>query len=184
MPLSFQEFRAIWRSQIGDPTQPAKRDTFKKFKHLSAGECEAALRQLLYANPNESKSTLTPKIKHREYLENLSEGKMDLSALALDKSGSLHIVVFERQSFKVGNEMAYRDSLCVKKSQTPGRLVTASEIIEAYKAVQENANDDFDFDLKCGELLQIYSKGSVASLMIVPSFVETMHRLCCGEKTI
>mmetsp|Transcript_37475 Transcript_37475/g.67484 ORF Transcript_37475/g.67484 Transcript_37475/m.67484 type:complete len:110 (-) Transcript_37475:476-805(-) len=109
---------------------------------------------------------------------------MDLSALALDKSGSLHTVVLERQSFKVDNEMAYRDSLCVKKNQTSRRLVTASEIIEAYKAVQENANDDFDFDLKCGELLQIYSKGSVASLMIVPSFVETMHRLCCGEKTI
>mmetsp|Transcript_37475 Transcript_37475/g.67483 ORF Transcript_37475/g.67483 Transcript_37475/m.67483 type:complete len:134 (-) Transcript_37475:589-990(-) len=60
----------MWRSQIGDPTQPAEHDTFKKFKHLSASDCEAALQQLRYANPNESKSTLTPKIKHREYLEN------------------------------------------------------------------------------------------------------------------
>lgn len=63
MPLSFDEYRNIWwRSEIG-AGQPAKYDTYKKFKQLSASDCETAIKQLIYEKPDESETTLTPKNK-------------------------------------------------------------------------------------------------------------------------
>jgi hypothetical protein len=182
MPLSFEEFRNIWRSQIG-AGQPAKYDTYKKFKHLSASDCETAIKQLICEKRDESETTLTPKIKQREYLEQMPVGKLRLSALALDRAESLHIVVFERQSAKAGTETVYRDSLRLEKNETSGRLVTANDIIKAYTACQWNANDDSIFNLIQGELLQVFSTGSIASLMVIPSFVESMRRkLRCEAK--
>lgn len=101
------------------PDHPASYETFKKIRHLSAEECAEALEYLMnperLANRDIKK---VAKVKCRSYLEGLPLGKLELSALAIDKAKSLHIMLFERRrgSCKTGAEVVYADSLLFRKT--------------------------------------------------------------------
>ena len=93
MSLSSNGSSDLLRSEVGKG-QPAKHETYKKFNHLLADDCQGSLQHML-SKSGQSGSTLIAKVKHRKYLDNLPAEKLRLSALTLDTVGSLCIVVFQ-----------------------------------------------------------------------------------------
>jgi hypothetical protein len=138
MPVSFDIFKALWLKETG---QTPSYSTFKKFNHLSIGECEDAVQYALKARLyGGATSFFVPKLRCRSYLQHLPAGKMDLSAVQMDVSGSLHVVLFERKSKKMREgKVVFSDWIEIPKipitSLAASKTVSSSNLVSAYENI-------------------------------------------------